>query len=404
MNPLLYALVFGSVAQFGIILPALASYRPYFLLSLLAIFVFAFKKDKREIKLPQTKYVLLLPFTYAASLIQYGYLTGVIDGFLFWFKKTVVFYIAVNIFDSVEVIKRAIWFFLASVAVLIYLGWDMYLYKPELLAHENRLNSYGNYNLSNSFGLLLTVSWPLAFGLLEIEKSFLKKMILIVFMTAVFITCVYTKSRGSLIGMNIGILLCLIFSKKMIKSRFFKVTAMGSVVIVFFVFAVAVIMTRSDVTGMTGAGGEASSGDRLLAWKAAILMALDKPLFGVGWNMYTEYCRDYGLDKKLIAHNTILSVLAETGFIGVFIFVKILYHTIKELIALVKYYKNKAEHLEFYILSYSVAISLFCFFFNTMFSVKDYDPTLWFLLLLTGAIWGCHVRREEELAMEGERV
>jgi O-antigen ligase len=315
------------------------------------------------------------------------WLSEIGNTFLFWLKKSLFFYLFICVVSDSRRIRGALWSLVLALLVLSGMGWQNYLSGVD--GFGGRLSSVGNYNNPNSFGLLLTVSWPLVFCLMESEKNVLKKGVLILFLVLMFLTCIYTKSRGSLLSLSLSVTLCLLFSRQLLKSKVLKTVALAGVYLAVGGFALTMIMSRSDVTGMVGSG-EASGGDRLLAWRAALAMFLDHPFFGVGWYHFVDYCLDYGLDKKLVAHNTLLSVLAETGLVGFSLFIAILAMTLRQLYRMVRFYQNRLEYQEFYLLCYGAFISLVCFQVNTLFSVKDHEPVYWFILMLAGSLWGIH--------------
>lgn len=74
---------------------------------------------------------------------------------------------------------------------------------------------------------------------------------------------------------------------------------------------------------------ERAARSRFSTWKAAIKMANDYPVLGVGLyrfiDMYDRYDESYGLyGIRLVVHNNYLEILADTGYTGLFLFILIL--------------------------------------------------------------------------------
>jgi len=249
-----------------------------------------------------------------------------------------------------------------------------------------------NYDNPNSFALLLTCTFPLVFALFEVEKALLKRLLLMVCMGALLVSCVYTRSRGGLAGMLGAVILSVLLSRRAFKWKSLKVFVTVGAVAVFSSVVVGFILTRRDVTSYLGSGGEASAGDRLMAWVGAIRMFASHPLLGVGWSRFTDYCYQYGMDTKLIAHNTMLSVLAETGLLGITCFTAVLAITIRQLIKMRREWGNRWEKEERLILCNGVLVSLLCFLFNTSFSVKDHEPVYWAILALAAVLYNLYQR------------
>lgn len=198
-------------------------------------------------------------------------------------------------------------------------------------------------------------------------------------------------------GMMIGVCMCIFTDRRVIRSKVATIILLAVCMVAFIAFGASIVMDRSDVNSYFGQDGEASSGDRLLAWKAAIGMFFDNPLFGVGWGKFTENVRNYGLDKKLIAHNTMLSVLAETGIIGFYFFSAILIITFRQLIE-IRQKISPSDNLN--LMAQGVLLSLICFVFNTSFSVKDHEPIYWTILYLSGAIYSCYRSNSKMMSSE----
>lgn len=394
---LCYIVIFSSVVQPGVTFPALDTYRVYFIMVMLLLIMYLFRSggnEKQSIRLQQNKYIYGIIAAYTLSEAQYFWIGGTIDVFLFWFKKGIVFFLVINIVDSEKKLRGAIWSLVFAVTYLTYCGWEMYLYSPFLLENKGRFQAVGNYNLSNSYALLAAVIWPMAFALMEAENSLFKKTLLMIFLVGVFVSCLYTKSRGGILGMTSGILFSILFSKK-INSKFFKTILVGAIVLLVAVYGVMLIMTRSDVASV--AGGDASVTDRFMAWVAAIKMFLSHPLFGIGWDHFKEESLNYGMDKRLLAHNTMLSVLAETGIFGFVCFIKIIHLTITQLVKIIQSMKDDYDN-DLYLISQGILISFASFIINTSFSVKDHDPIYWAILGLAGAACGIYYKNNKEHA------
>jgi O-antigen ligase len=217
-------------------------------------------------------------------------------------------------------------------------------------------------------------------------------------MIVFFVSTVYTKSRGGSLGMVIAVCLSVLISKHTLKRKAIKAAFIGILLLAFVAYGVTVILSREDISSYSGQ--DASGGDRILCWKIALMMFKDHPLFGVGWGQYPDLIRSYGHNKKLPAHNTPLSVLAETGIFGLIFFLSIIYLTIKQLWMMQKKWKDDKDKTILFILAQGTFVSLVCFCINTMFSVKDHDPIYWAALYIAGSL--CVIYHREE-ALENEK-
>lgn len=396
--------MFFSLAQPGVIMPTTAPYRIFMVLTILLLIVFLLNKGGRGteyVSLKQNKFIYGMVIIYTLSEAQYFWITGTLDAFEFWFKKAILFFVIINIIRTSVDLKKIVWAIVFAAGYLTYLGWDLYIHHPEMMDNAGRFQSVGNYNLSNSYALLATLVWPLAFFLLEAEKSMLKKLILFIALIGLLVSCLYTKSRGGILGISVAVTLSIFFSKTTFNTRMRKMSAVGALLGVVFVYGFGLILTRDDVESVTG--GDASAGDRLMAWEAAIGMFLSQPLLGVGWNHFMEESLNYGMDKRLLAHNTILSVLAETGIFGITFFIGMLYYSIKQLWDITSYYRRQGKVTMLSCLTNGVLLSLLCFLVNTSFSVKDHDPMFWADLTLAGAVVAVYKNEVGEIG-RNERI
>jgi O-antigen ligase len=388
------ALGFFSLAQPALLFPSLGEDNIFFIIAATTGYFYFLQRmaGGESWRIPQSKYIYGMMVAYILSEAQYLWLGGTITVFLFWVKKVLLYYLIVNILKDQMDLKRIIWSVLFGLGVLMWVGWKEFLNAPPMTIYSDRLCSLGNYNNANSFALVLTLSFPLAFALMEVEKDIFKRAILFLFLGVSVVSCAYTKSRGGMLGMLIAVIMSVSMSRRSVKSKRTKVVLVSGMILLFVGYGIALVLSRSDVESFTGAGGEASAGDRLMAWVAGIKMFIDHPLVGVGWGKFKEYALDYGMDRRMIAHNTPISILAETGLVGIFFFLGILFHSFRELWTIKKDLDIRENEMELLILANGVFISLLCFLINTSFSVKDHDPMYWNLLALTGVVYAVYMR------------
>ena len=171
------------------------------------------------VSLKQNKFIFVMLLIYVLSQAQTLYLYGTLLAIKFWICKAILYYLLINTVLEERDFRRVIWSLILATSVLIWYGWDLYINNPELLDLGDRIRAFGEYNLCNSFGLLLTVVWPLGFFLMELEKGNLKKVFLIAFLIASFVTLAFTKSRGSLLGFGTAVARCVIFSRNVFRSK-----------------------------------------------------------------------------------------------------------------------------------------------------------------------------------------
>lgn len=212
------------------------------------------------------------------------------------------------------------------------------------IAIYNRLNGIGlvegtrvtiGRNIGAMIGdpndLALVLTFPLSFAAALLSNRILAFSLRIwLALPAVIIiswAILCTQSRGGLLGMTTvaAVIMWYRIKNKML------VLIIGSSLILTLV-AVAGISGRAS-GGAAEQGIDESAMGRIYAWQAAINMALDKPLTGVGLNnFYANYFAysPFWDGKNHAVHSTWFQVLAESGFFGFAIFILLITKTFSQ--------------------------------------------------------------------------
>ncbi|MEF1229913.1 O-antigen ligase family protein, partial [Vibrio fortis] len=169
--------------------------------------------------------------------------------------------------------------------------------------------------------LALVLMFPMAFAISQATTKGIPTMHRFIGATACIIllyAVIATQSRGGLLG-SIAVLGT--FALSIIRSKVTLIT-LGAIAAVGLYFAAGISDRASG--GAAEAGIDASAMGRLYAWEAAFKMAIDNPLTGVGLNNFYSNYFFYsphwdGLNHAV--HSTWFGVLAETGFLGLIVFI-----------------------------------------------------------------------------------
>jgi O-antigen ligase len=172
--------------------------------------------------------------------------------------------------------------------------------------------------------LALVLMFPCAFAVSLMLTRDLTRGTRLLGMIAVpilFMAVLATQSRGGLLGI---MAVFGVFGYRRVRSKalFMTIASIGAGVL----YAAAGIAERAS-GGAAEAGLDASAAGRLYAWEAAFGMALHNPLTGVGLdNFYSNYFfyspHWDGLNHAV--HSTWFGVLAETGFLGLAVFITLI--------------------------------------------------------------------------------
>jgi len=211
-----------------------------------------------------------------------------------------------------------------------------------LVALYNSVNSIGllegtrvtiGRDISSVLGdpndLALVLMFPVAFAISLMMTDGIGRMSRLLGLICVpimFFAVIATQSRGGLLGI-LAVFGVYGYRRMQSKTLFISIAIVAAIAL----FVIAGISERSS-GGAAEAGIDASAMGRLYAWEAAFGMAVDNPLTGVGIdNFYSNYFfyspHWDGLNHAV--HSTWFGVLAETGFLGLIVFISIIFMLIK---------------------------------------------------------------------------
>jgi O-antigen ligase len=191
--------------------------------------------------------------------------------------------------------------------------------------------------VTGTFGNANTLAGFLAAGLPFLFESFSKKpksifLLFLLLLILNLLTLLLTKSRGSWIGLLIGTSLFFYSPiKKWLKNQYIRkmqiIITLVTLVSIIALFLFLFFINKPSSTG------------RLFIWKISILMIRDFPLFGIGYGNYEVRYLNYQASffqnvanmryshyasNIKHAHNEYIHILAETGFLGLMLFLSII--------------------------------------------------------------------------------
>ena len=259
----------------------------------------------------QTFLLLGLIVAIALSQVAHGWLGGVIESWrMFLPSAAVFFFIVVNV-TTVRRLKIATLAAVASCLIVTvealcgyYAGYhgEMFvlqnnIYSPqdEVIGQLARIRGAGFLSDPNDFAQILLIALPLAFIAWRRGRVVSNFFVVLVPAGLLLWTTYLTHSRGGLIALAA---VALMAARK-------KLGTTASMVLagVFILSLLAL-----DFTG--GRGISAVDGaDRLEAWANGLEMFKSAPLFGIGFNGFTDL-------YEITAHNSFVLCLAELGLLG----------------------------------------------------------------------------------------
>jgi O-antigen ligase len=176
----------------------------------------------------------------------------------------------------------------------------------------------------------LPVAWHL-FTHFNNKKNFILKVLNISYIPLAIFSILLTASRTSLFAI-VPAIIFILWPKRIDVGRFILI----AIFLVVSLLVMRAILPAGVVERLATASSSISTGDiggRVILWKEAITIFLRNPLFGSGSGTLPAIIGG-------LAHQTFLSVLAETGLIGFGLFVCILAIVINQAVRLPKGYSG----------------------------------------------------------------
>ena len=242
---------------------------------------------------------------------------------------------------------------------------------------SDSIRAGGLANQPNITARYLVVAFIFLTYLLTCTKNGFKRILTLLGIVVTFIGVFFTLSRTGIIMLvvSVGLLILTSGSKKSIVS------------IIVFVFAAFLLLTFSDqIIGILDSiipsitRGENTIGLRYSLWRAGWRMWLDNPVVGVGIGKFTENLPIYAQDLPpfrwtLIAHNTYVSVLAETGFIGILLLFVMIIFSLQNFLV-----QNKALSVDITALRKTWIIVFISILIGSTTKNDHYDKFFWFIM------------------------
>jgi len=187
---------------------------------------------------------------------------------------------------------------------------------------------YGRYSAAGqhsvNIGLILALAIPMAWYLTlqKQQDSVMAKILRLLNFLFLPIACIgisLTGSRGAMVASLPAILfIASTLGSLPIWARLFSVLiACGGAYIGYLLVPKASLDRLGTAYAEISGGGNLTG--RTQIWHDAILRFLDNPILGVGSDAFATVS-----EHRLVAHNSILSVMVETGVVGVLLFVTLL--------------------------------------------------------------------------------
>jgi len=240
----------------------------------------------------------------------------------------------------------------------------------------------------------LVVGMVLATGLMR-SRHTLANTVLVACLVLLTVTVAATESRGALVATGVAAIAALLFYRGRRAQVLVLLATLAAIAAVWFSLNPNAWQRISQF--------DSSGNGRAALWTVAWRITEDHPVTGVGLDNFVEeapkYTRQPGklelvhniAEKPHVAHNVYLQFLAETGFVGVTLFVLLLLSCMRAAWRAALIFDRKADH-DMAALARGALVALIAFAAASFFISDGNDVRFWLLMALGPIMHGVAVR------------
>lgn len=250
------------------------------------------------------------------------------------------------------------------------------IYNFWLQGHWRPVTMFNNPNRLGGF-LILLIPYIYS-GFIEYKSNFNLKIFGIVALLLGIISLFISGSRGAVVGIIIGAIICL-FLIKYRQLSFKKILFLSSVIVVLLVISLNILYFIFPQMVMRSYDME-----RIYLWQSSINIFLDYPIFGIGKGNFNEvylngYINSLARNPELTSpHNIFLQFMTERGCVTFIPFIALL---IIQIIILTKNIFVSINKINIWVCSGIIVIlgMIIHGMFDTVMNNRTYQLMYWFL-------------------------
>lgn len=365
------------------------------LLATIALWV-ADISTRPSFRMPRSAFDLLFIAYLAVGVISVAGSVSVVAAVRALFRQLsyfLLFYIVLDMVRDRARLYRLVAAVMLGAAVVALYGIAQYIVGPseqigvagQGLASSVRGRVYSTQDNPNFLSEYLILLIPVAVAMVFRRGWWFGRLFYLGTAGVMMITLLLTFTRAGWVGFGVGMI---VFFALYNWRYLWLLAAAGAGAVVALPGAVQ--RFTSIVNFVSGSGGF-----RLQLFRTAAVMIRDRPVFGVGIGNYlTAYPRvieryptyDVGF-AEYSSHNSFLTVTAEMGFVGLFVFVWIVLRALRQAISGWFHLRDEGDRL----LSLGIAGGMIAFLTQSVSNVTFFHPRVtvyyWFLLAIAVALW-----------------
>lgn len=239
------------------------------------------------------------------------------------------------------------------------------------------IRAYGLAGQPNATARYLVISMIFFSYLITVQKHRFWKVLATAGAIVTSIGVFFTLSRSGILLLFIAVGLIIAFN--------FRNKKMWPLVIIFLIVALYMWLYSGKIINILESivpsiqQGTDTVGVRFSLWQAGWRMWLDHMISGVGVGNYPPLLRYYAIDLpshywNLTAHNTYIMILAETGIVGLVLFISMMVISLRNY----AFFKTNEKNIKYLRNTWMIAFVIYSIGAGTM--SAQYDKLLWFLM------------------------
>lgn len=279
----------------------------------------AYRDEPEKFRLPQDKLILLYLLIIFVSTYFNTDSEHALEQLELFAKRAAVFFMVIWTLTTRERVHGTVWamlllsLFLAYQAILQGVTGESWGGQTPYPGYSDvRVRWYGDWDGPNVFGILFVMAYALTLDLVFGAYRFFTRVFALCLMMSYVVAIYFTNSRGAVLALACA---TLFYFRDRFRSIFAVLAALALVG--------GMLMFGPSRVGEISSG-ESSAHERTWLWEQGLQMLEDNPILGVGRNQFIKK-----VDLGLIAHNNYVQNFAETGLLGFFCFIGLLWFSFK---------------------------------------------------------------------------
>ena len=295
-------------------------------------------EGKRLVRSPQSWLMVCFFLSILMSHIAHHYFTGLINAFTQFYPTVILFFVILNAINSEKRLKTAVWIITLIMGLLVLQGMyqrhNGFGWADQVITSQGdekggmiyRINWVGIFADPNDLALTFVIGIGLLLPYIFSNVNFLLRLISTGLVAFLGYGIFLTNSRGGQIALMAAMLYFFVRKTK----RFILGGILGS-------GAVAAVLLFGPSRMSSLSSSEDSAAARLDLWYGGLQIFKSNPVFGRGFGMFMD-------TMPQTAHNSYVLAVAELGFVGLFLWVAMIYISMKGLMAVQSTNKGLANH------------------------------------------------------------